>query len=88
MKASAPIEALAGVVARVTFHNGENGFCVLRVRARGQRDLITLLGHAAMVSAGEFVQASASWIDDRTMARIIWALLVKDGTYRTPAAAA
>ena len=41
-----------------------------------------------MVSAGEFVQASASWIDDRTMARIIWALLVKDGTYRTPAAAA
>ena len=66
MKASAPIEALAGVVERVTFHNGENGFCVLRVKARGQRDLITLLGHAAMVSAGEFVQASGSWINDRT----------------------
>ena len=66
MKASAPIEALAGVVERVIFHNGENGFCVLRVKARGQRDLITLLGHAAMVSAGEFVQASGSWINDRT----------------------
>ena len=66
MKASAPIEALAGVVERVTFHNGENGFCVLRVKARGQRDLITILGHAAMVSAGEFVQASGSWINDRT----------------------
>ena len=68
MKASAPIEAVAGVVERVTFHNGENGFCVLRVKARGQRDLITILGHAAMVSAGEFVQASGSWINDRTMA--------------------
>jgi len=34
MKASAPIEALAGVVERVTFHNGENGFCVLRVKAQ------------------------------------------------------
>jgi len=37
-----------------------------RVKARGQRDLITVLGHAAMISAGEFVQASGSWINDRT----------------------
>ena len=55
-------EALAGLVDRVTFHNPENGFCVLRVKARGQRDLITVLGHAAMISAGEFVQASGSWV--------------------------
>jgi len=39
---------------------------VLRVKARGQRDLITLVGHAAMISAGEFVQASGVWINDRT----------------------
>ena len=61
-----PTEVLAGLVERVTFHNAENGFCVLRVKARGQRDLIAVLGHAAMISAGEFVQASGSWIDDRT----------------------
>ena len=59
-------EVLAGLVDRVTFHNSENGFCVLRVRARGQRDPITVIGHAAMISAGEFVQASGSWINDRT----------------------
>jgi exodeoxyribonuclease V alpha subunit len=53
-------EVLAGLVDPVTFHNSENGFCVLRVKARGQRDLITLVGHAAMISAGEFVQASGS----------------------------
>ena len=57
---------LAGLVERVTFHNEETGFCVLRVKARGQRDLITVLGHAAMISAGEFVQASGSWVNDRT----------------------
>ena len=39
---------------------------MLRVKARGQRDLITVLGHAAMISAGEFVQASGTWINDRT----------------------
>src|ERR1700748_2957508 len=59
-------EVLGGLVDRVTFHNAENGFCVLRVKARGQRDLITVVGHAAMISAGEFVQASGSWINDRT----------------------
>jgi hypothetical protein len=47
-------EVLAGLVERVTFHNDENGFCVLRVKARGQRDLITVLGHAAMISVGEW----------------------------------
>ena len=59
-------EVLAGLVDRVTFHNPDNGFCVLRVKARGQRDQITLLGHAAMISAGEFVQASGTWVNDRT----------------------
>jgi exodeoxyribonuclease V alpha subunit len=39
---------------------------VLRVKARGQRDQITVLGHAAMISAGEFVQASGTWVNDRT----------------------
>src|SRR5689334_8107853 len=58
-------EVLTGLVERVTFHNEENGFCVLRVKARGQRDLITVLGHAAAISAGEFVQASGAWMNDR-----------------------
>jgi len=66
LKTSSPTEVLAGLVERVTFHNEENGFCVLRVKARGQRDLITVLGHAAMISAGEFVQASGAWQNDRT----------------------
>jgi exodeoxyribonuclease V alpha subunit len=59
-------EVLGGLVDRVTFHNSENGFCVLRVKARGQRDLITVIGHAAMISAGEFVQASGARVNDRT----------------------
>jgi hypothetical protein len=65
-RASTPTEVLAGLVDRVTFHNAENGFCVLRVKARGQRDRITVLGHAATISAGEFVQANGTWVNDRT----------------------
>lgn len=59
-------EVLAGLVERVTFHNAENGFCVLRVKARGHRELATVIGHTAAISAGEWVTASGEWINDRT----------------------
>jgi exodeoxyribonuclease V alpha subunit len=59
-------EVLAGLVERVTFHNQESGFCVLRLKARGHRDLVTTIGHAAMISAGEWVTASGDWVNDHT----------------------
>jgi exodeoxyribonuclease V alpha subunit len=64
--APAPTEALAGLVERVTYHNAENGFCVLRVKARGQKDLVTVVGHAASIAAGEWVQLSGQWVNDRS----------------------
>ena len=59
-------EVLAGLVERVTYHNAENGFCVLRARARGHRDIVTVVGHAAAISAGEWITASGEWVNDRT----------------------
>ena len=59
-------EVLAGLVERVTYHNAENGFCVLRARARGHRDVVTVVGHAASISAGEWITASGDWVNDRT----------------------
>jgi len=52
-------EVLAGLVERVTYHNAENGFCVLRARARGHRDVVTVVGHAATISAGEWMKVRA-----------------------------
>ncbi len=63
----APTQAvLAGLVERVTFHNPENGFCVLRIKARGHRDLVTVVGQTAVISAGEWVTTSGEWTNDRT----------------------
>ena len=59
-------EVLAGPVERVTFHNDDSGFCVLRIKARGHRELVTVIGHAAVISAGEWITASGEWINDRT----------------------
>ena len=44
-------EAIAGLVERVTYQNAENGFCVIPVKARDHRDLVTVVGHAAVISA-------------------------------------
>ncbi len=56
---------MAGVVERVTFHSPDTGFCVLRVKVRGHRELVTVLGAAASVQPGEFVQASGQWDNHR-----------------------
>jgi len=59
-------EVLAGLVERVTYHNVENGFCVLRAKARGHRDVVTVVGHATTIAAGEWITASGEWVNDRT----------------------
>jgi exodeoxyribonuclease V alpha subunit len=59
-------EVLAGFVERVTYHNPENGFCVLRAKARGHREMVTVVGHAASIAAGEWITASGEWVNDRT----------------------
>src|ERR1700731_1944235 len=59
-------EVLAGLVERVTYHNSENGFCVLRAKVRGHRDVVTVVGHAAAIAAGEWITASGEWVNDRT----------------------
>jgi exodeoxyribonuclease V alpha subunit len=61
-----PLERISGSVDRVTFHSEETGFCVLRVKLRGHRDLVTVIGSAASVTAGEFVESSGNWVNDRT----------------------
>ncbi|KQP30060.1 recombinase RecD [Methylobacterium sp. Leaf104] len=60
-----PRDTLAGTVERVTFHNAETGFCVLKVQAAGRRDLVPVVGHAPAIAAGEWIAASGRWTSDR-----------------------
>ena len=61
-----PTEQLAGSVERVTFHSEETGFCVLRVKVRGHRDLETVVGTAPSITPGEYVECEGWWVTDRT----------------------
>jgi exodeoxyribonuclease V alpha subunit len=52
-------------VERVTFFNEESGFAVLRVKIRGHRELVTVLGSLPAVSAGEWLTAKGWWVRDK-----------------------
>src|SRR3954471_18765848 len=59
-------EMLVGAVERVTFHNAETGFCVLRVQVRGRRDLTTVVGRGAVSPPADRIQAPGQWVNDRS----------------------
>ena len=58
-------ESLSGVIERVTFHNPENGFAVLRVQANGRPGLVTIVGHLPNALAGEYIEGQGAWVHDR-----------------------
>ena len=57
---------VAGAVERVTFHSEDTGFCVLRVNVARRREPVTVVGTAASVGPGEFVEAEGAWVNDRS----------------------
>ena len=70
-------EMLSGLVDRVTFHNEDNGFSVLKVKVKGQKEPVTLVGRVAQITAGEHVVAEGSWHIDRTHGRQFKAEMIR-----------
>jgi len=58
-------EEIAGLVERVTFFNEESGFAVLRVKVRGHREQVTVLGSVPTISAGEWLTCRGWWVRDK-----------------------
>lgn len=56
------LEKLSGIVERVTFHNAENGWSVLKVSPHNEpQKLITVLIHQAKVFAGSSMEFWGTW---------------------------
>jgi exodeoxyribonuclease V alpha subunit len=58
-------EPLSGIIERVTFHNPDSGYAVLRVQGVGRRGVVTVVGHLPAVHAGEFLEGEGDWVQDR-----------------------
>jgi len=66
-----PTQTIEGIIERVTYHNADSGFCVLKVKVKGSNkpktkdDLTVLIGSCVNVSAGEWVTAEGVWHHDK-----------------------
>src|SRR5438045_366876 len=68
---------VSGLVERVTFHSEETGFAVLRVKVKGYRELVTVIGTLASVNAGEWLSAHGIWVHDKEHGLQLKAHLIK-----------
>lgn len=62
-------ETLSGLIEDVVFFNEENGFAVIKVKASGHRDPVTIVGSLPSVNPGEWVSAQGRWVQDRQFGR-------------------
>jgi exodeoxyribonuclease V alpha subunit len=57
------MDTLQGSVERITFHNAENGYTVLRLHAPGNPELVTVVGNLPEVQPGESLRLSGAWMN-------------------------
>ncbi|MGG6297785.1 YrrC family ATP-dependent DNA helicase [Leptolyngbya sp. AN02str] len=55
------VEPLQGVLERITYHSGESGYTVARLKAPRTSELITIVGSFANVQAGQTLQLEGIW---------------------------
>ncbi len=63
------MDTLNGSVERVTFHNEETGFAILKVMVKGRHEPVTVKGSVASIQPGEGISASGAWINDSNYGR-------------------
>ena len=60
------MEHLRCVVERITYQNSDNGYSVIKCRAKGYQDLVTVVGSMPDVHVGSVLYLGGSWkIDAR-----------------------
>lgn len=56
---------IEGVIEKITFHNSENGFSVLKVHVKEHKDWVTVVGHTSTVAVGESLIATGAWVKNK-----------------------
>ena len=60
---------IAGLTERVTYHNNETGYSVIKVNVLGERELVAIVGNTATIHAGEYVSCVGHWHVDQNHGR-------------------
>lgn len=70
-------EDISGIIERITYHNPENGFCVLRIKVKNYQDLVTITGNIPNITPGEYIKCSGIWYNDRNYGQQFKATFIK-----------
>jgi len=62
-------QTISGTVDRVTYHNDETGFSVLKVLIQGRKVPVPVVGQIPNIVPGEGITAEGEWINDREHGR-------------------
>ncbi len=54
-------QTILGAVERVTYHNDQNGYTVLRLQIQGRGEPVTVVGNFSAVSPGESLRVTGWW---------------------------
>ncbi len=57
------LEHLQGQLERVTYANEENSYTVAKVKVKGRRDLVTVVGNIASPQAGQVLKMKGQWVN-------------------------
>jgi len=52
---------IQGHIERITFLSEENGFCVCKLKVKGEQNLVTIVGNMVNPVPGEFVELDGNW---------------------------
>ena len=63
------MEHLRCVVERITYHNSQNGYSVIKCRVKGYSDLVTVVGSMPDVHVGSVLELGGSWRVDAKYGR-------------------
>ena len=55
------LSKIQGQIERITFANEENGFTIARLKTKGERDLITVVGSLPGINPGEILDLLGEW---------------------------
>jgi len=63
------MDFLRCIVERITFTNEDNGFCVIKVKAKGFNNLVTVVGNIVSVNVGSILSLKGEWKHDSKFGR-------------------
>ena len=52
---------LQGQLERITYHNEENHYTIAKMKVKGQRDLVTIVGSLISITPGEVLRLKGTW---------------------------